>query len=356
VGRFRRAILVGVAAFGALASPVAAATPKLGHTAVVRPVSGKVLITRSGTHKATRLRHSEAIPLGSMVDVTHGHVSLSTAGKGRHIDKGEFWGSDFVVTQTHARVPQTRLTLAGGDYAKCGSVGSAGVHAAGASHHVRRLWGDAHGHFRTRGKHGSATIRGTKWLTQDNCESTAVGSARGTVEYAPDHSSPMDVVAGTVFDVECMETDRKDGSILASISSFFCVDTYYDLPADENPYEPDGTVGFSFSIFQDAIIGPGPFAEPPPTVDVCIARVGGSERCSTYPFAKEKDTDDEWSASDSCYPDSGAGEYVMRWLINGQQVPTVVSADVAPSDLTPLDKPCFFSGNDAVPRRASAPR
>ena len=46
---------------------------------------------------------------------------------------------------------------------------------------VRRLWGDGKGRFRTKGRHGAATVRGTKWLTQDTCSGTLVRVKRGTV-------------------------------------------------------------------------------------------------------------------------------------------------------------------------------
>jgi ferric-dicitrate binding protein FerR (iron transport regulator) len=46
---------------------------------------------------------------------------------------------------------------------------------------VRRLWGDGKGRFRTRGKHGAATVRGTKWLTEDRCSGTLFRVKRGVV-------------------------------------------------------------------------------------------------------------------------------------------------------------------------------
>ena len=46
---------------------------------------------------------------------------------------------------------------------------------------VRRLWGDGKGRFRTKGRHGAATVRGTKWLTEDRCNGTLVRVKRGTV-------------------------------------------------------------------------------------------------------------------------------------------------------------------------------
>jgi hypothetical protein len=46
---------------------------------------------------------------------------------------------------------------------------------------VRRLWGDGKGRFRTRGRYGAGTVRGTKWLTKDRCDGTLVRVVRGRV-------------------------------------------------------------------------------------------------------------------------------------------------------------------------------
>ena len=46
---------------------------------------------------------------------------------------------------------------------------------------VRKLWGDGRGRFRTRGRYGAATVRGTKWLTLDRCDGTKVRVVRGKV-------------------------------------------------------------------------------------------------------------------------------------------------------------------------------
>ena len=39
-----------------------------------------------------------------------------------------------------------------------------------------------HGHFRTKGKYSSATVRGTAWLTIDRCDGTLTVVQRGTVD------------------------------------------------------------------------------------------------------------------------------------------------------------------------------
>jgi hypothetical protein len=43
------------------------------------------------------------------------------------------------------------------------------------------LWGDGKGSFRTTGKHSAATVRGTKWLTQERCDGTLTRVTRGVV-------------------------------------------------------------------------------------------------------------------------------------------------------------------------------
>jgi hypothetical protein len=43
------------------------------------------------------------------------------------------------------------------------------------------LWGEGHGAFRTVGRFSAATIRGTKWLTEDRCKATLTLVAKGKV-------------------------------------------------------------------------------------------------------------------------------------------------------------------------------
>jgi hypothetical protein len=47
-----------------------------------------------------------------------------------------------------------------------------------------KLWGSGKGKFRTTGKYSSATVRGTIWLTQDECDGTLTKVLRGTVRVA----------------------------------------------------------------------------------------------------------------------------------------------------------------------------
>jgi ferric-dicitrate binding protein FerR (iron transport regulator) len=45
----------------------------------------------------------------------------------------------------------------------------------------RRLFGNARGRFRTRGRNSSATVRGTKWSMLDTCAGTLTTVQRGSV-------------------------------------------------------------------------------------------------------------------------------------------------------------------------------
>jgi hypothetical protein len=151
--------------------------PVQGKSVVAGVVSGTVRIKgRNG--KFRTLRDDEAIPLGSTVDATKGRVRIISAAGGGKTQAGDFYQGMFVVTQTRGAKPITQLTLAG----KLSCAKKKGRASTSAKKRkVRRLWGDAKGRFRTKGRYGAATVRGTKWLTEDRCRSTLVRVKRGRV-------------------------------------------------------------------------------------------------------------------------------------------------------------------------------
>ena len=74
------------------------------------------------------------------------------------------------------------IVLTGGNFGGCTST-TRKLSAPGRRSRpkwVRHVWGNAKGHFRTKGKYASATIRGTLWLTNDVCGGTWVTSAAGS--------------------------------------------------------------------------------------------------------------------------------------------------------------------------------
>ena len=102
----------------------------------------------------------------------------AASGPAGQIQTADFYQGAFVITQTGGTKPVTQLALAGP--LKC-TVKSRKASAAAKKKKVRRLWGDGHGRFRTKGRRAAATVRGTKWLTEDRCDSTKITVKRGTV-------------------------------------------------------------------------------------------------------------------------------------------------------------------------------
>ena len=155
----------------------AAPVPVLGKTVVAGAVSGIVKIKLKNGRFRT-LGASEAIPFGSTVDATKGKVRVTAAaGAGGAVQTADFYKGAFVITQTgSSKKPITQLALSAKLSCPKGKKAS-----TSARKKVRRLWGDGKGRFRTRGRHGAATVRGTKWLTEDRCDSTKISVKQGTV-------------------------------------------------------------------------------------------------------------------------------------------------------------------------------
>jgi hypothetical protein len=140
-----------------------------------------------GSRRSVPLEQAASVPMGSVIDATGGTAQLTVA-RDRHgaTQSGSFWSGSFVVFQTHGRRPVTELRLRGGDVSGCAAGHSARalVTAAGRprGRKLRKLWSHVKGRFRTRGRHGAATVRGTKWLTEDDCGGTLVAVRHGLVE------------------------------------------------------------------------------------------------------------------------------------------------------------------------------
>ena len=164
--------------------------PVLGKRGVARTLRGVVRVRLPGRRKFVRLDGLTAIPNGTEIDARRGRVLLTVVRNNRgKLDSAEFYAGRFVFRQAKGRRPVTSLKLTGGSFRSCRARAAAAVATAAIAadrgnkkkKKVRRLWGDGHGRFRTRGRYGAATVRGTKWLTQDRCDGTLVRVARGRV-------------------------------------------------------------------------------------------------------------------------------------------------------------------------------
>ena len=165
---------------GPLAGSLApAGKPVRGRSVAIRPANGTVKVRLPGAAHDTPLSDAASLPLGAEIDATHGTVVLTSASSARGSQTGLFSGGRFRVRQTAGARPVTRLTLTGGDFSKCPRGGAARAAASGPS---RKLWGrDKGGHFSTIGRSASATVRGTRWLTEDTCSGTRITVAEGAV-------------------------------------------------------------------------------------------------------------------------------------------------------------------------------
>ena len=172
--RVKRVALLAAALLAVAATPADAAKkpkPKLGHSVVVRATDGTVTVKKPGKHRIKLGKKPMAIPMRSTVDTTHGKVSLSSAKYKGGTQSGTFSQGAFVVSQRKSD-GLTDLELTGGDFSVCKSARAAGSQLSASANRRRRLFGRAHGRFRTRGRNSSATIRGTEWLTEDRCNGT----------------------------------------------------------------------------------------------------------------------------------------------------------------------------------------
>jgi hypothetical protein len=164
--------------FGA-GGPEAVPPPQLGRSVTVEPVGGVVTVRPPGGD-ATKLAAGGDIPLGSLVDTTRGAVEVTAAANaGGKTQTAQFKGGLFQVRQGRGSKPVTELVLKG--TLDCRAGPRRGKVVAAAKRRTRRLWGSGHGSFRTRGRHGSATVRGTVWLTEDRCGGTYTRVKRGVV-------------------------------------------------------------------------------------------------------------------------------------------------------------------------------
>jgi hypothetical protein len=145
------------------------------------PSSGKVLVKIPGSKKFVLINDGQQVPLGTIVDVRKGRVTLIAAADANGgTAQAVFYGGIFKLGQTKARTPITVLSLVE-KLTGCKAKGTASI-ARKKKVRKRRLWGDGKGSFQTKGKHSAATVVGTKWLVEDRCTSTLTKVARGKVK------------------------------------------------------------------------------------------------------------------------------------------------------------------------------
>jgi hypothetical protein len=162
-----------------------AGKPAIHRTVAVGTAAGTVLVRLPGSARAVPLDDAAKLPLGSEIDATAGTVRLTSAVSAATSQTGLFSGGRFRVRQTAGPRPVTQIVLSGGDFSRCPRAGGAHASRKGP---LRRLWGRDHGgRFVTIGRSAAATVRGTRWLTEDTCAGTRVSVDAGAVVVRPTH-------------------------------------------------------------------------------------------------------------------------------------------------------------------------
>jgi hypothetical protein len=159
---------------------------------------------------------------------------------------------------------------------------------------VRRLFGRAHGRFRTRGRNSTATVRGTEWVTEDTCEGTRTQDRKGSVLAKSDNLA-YPLKPGQTVQILC----DPDGE--PPVSSLFCLAVLS---------EPAKNI-FAFGI---ATRSPGLT-----NYDLCITSPDSTQQCDTYPFQPEN-ADGFLVSGVGCIPGGGPGGYSVRWRLAGTDI------------------------------------
>ena len=164
--------------------------PRFGHTLDIGLVSGTVIVTPPGRQPFKLGVQDRIIPVGSLLDTTHGRIDLraapfpaSTTGTGRtaKVEDAEFYTGKFTVRQ-RAGTGVTQILLAGGNPSVCSQTARSPAQRRALPHRVLRLLGaSGSGKFQTRGRYAAATVRGTVWTTTDYCDGTLVSVQRDVV-------------------------------------------------------------------------------------------------------------------------------------------------------------------------------
>ncbi len=202
--------------------PVSAlAEPEVRQTTNLEPKAGDVLIKLPGMDEWIPIEEAVNVPLGTVIDTRTGQAQVTLANKDGSTYTSQFWGGIFQVFQLPGDNPisliKLRDDLAPGANAAAASIPRAGGNPFRGAQIARRgkkrngLWGSGRGRFRTSGKGGSATVRGTVWYTANYDGGTLFKVARGVVEIRPIHGNCFDLRAGQSRFVETGSPKKSGG-------------------------------------------------------------------------------------------------------------------------------------------------
>ncbi len=156
--------------------------PEHGISFLAQPTAGTVTIKEPGASGYNPLTGEEKIPMGSVVDTRGGTVRVTAAvgnlGDTTADNSVSLWdglvrieqSGDTNAAATAKLVEKLRCGKKRGGEAKAGK--SSGAVATKSGKRRRRVWGSGHGNYKTAGRGGTGSVRGTTWLTKDTCRGT----------------------------------------------------------------------------------------------------------------------------------------------------------------------------------------
>jgi Bacterial Ig-like domain (group 3)/IPT/TIG domain len=162
--------------------------PVLGKSFNAQPVSGRVyFFLPAHTRLSEPLAHALSLPVGTIVDATHGTLRLTSATttKGK-VQSGEFGGGRFEFLQDRRERGLTELSLVDPTGTNKACEAPPGHAAAAAKRLLPKadlvlLKATAKGRFEVHGHYSSATVRGTSWTTSNRCDGTFTSVKLGVV-------------------------------------------------------------------------------------------------------------------------------------------------------------------------------
>jgi sugar lactone lactonase YvrE len=170
--------------------------PVIGETTTVAPEKGTVLVklppgasaraaglSAAATSGFVPLTAVKSVPLGSTFDTSRGQVKLTTATKQAAITQVGHFGRGLFIPQQTRKNPLTTISMTGSKLGACSKLphGGSPKATAAARKRSRSLFSNVKGHFRTRGRNSSATVRGTAFTMKDTCAGTVTSVSRGSV-------------------------------------------------------------------------------------------------------------------------------------------------------------------------------
>jgi hypothetical protein len=147
--------------------PPGVAPPRTGVSIVAQVLRGTVRIRRPGQRGFSVLSAAENLPIGTEFDTKHGTVAVDFATGQDDPHSAEASKGLFRTRQRTAVGSALELDLTG-KLRRCPPAGR----ATAARKSTRQLAVRAKGPVKSKGRYGSATVRGTKWTMTDTCSTT----------------------------------------------------------------------------------------------------------------------------------------------------------------------------------------